>query len=239
MVEFLPIASSSAGNAYVLKMDGGSLLLDCGVSIDAIQKATNFLVSKLCGCLITHAHTDHCKSARDLMRLGVKCYATDDAWNEIARGFPLAGLSHKVVTPREPFYVGPWMVTAFEVLHDSPGTVGYVLDQPDQLCRCVYLTDSAYSKFTFEGMTHLFVECNHSTELMRQSVERGMDTSRYSRTASNHMSIERLIRFLEANDTSKLQEIHLLHLSDANSDEAAFRKQIQEVIGCPVYVAKK
>jgi hypothetical protein len=34
-----------------------------------------------------------------------------------------------------------------------------------------------------------------------------------------------------------LQEIHLLHLSDANSNEKEFKEKIQKLTGVPVYVA--
>ena len=45
--------------------------------------------------------------------------------------------------------------------------------------------------------------------------------------------------FLRANDLSKVEEIHLLHLSDGNSDEARFKREIQELTGRVVMVAGK
>jgi hypothetical protein len=50
------------------------------------------------------------------------------------------------------------------------------------------------------------------------------------------MSIEGLKRLLWINDTTRLKGIHLLHLSDSNSDEKLFKEEIQKLTGKPVYV---
>ena len=42
---------------------------------------------------------------------------------------------------------------------------------------------------------------------------------------------------LKANDLSKVQQIWLLHLSDGNSDEKRFKREIQELTGKPTFIA--
>jgi glyoxylase-like metal-dependent hydrolase (beta-lactamase superfamily II) len=51
------ISSCSTGNAYILTAGADKLMLDCGVSWKRIQKALNFKLSDVVGCLITHEHT--------------------------------------------------------------------------------------------------------------------------------------------------------------------------------------
>jgi DNA-binding transcriptional MerR regulator len=51
-----------------------------------------------------------------------------------------------------------------------------------------------------------------------------------------HFSLENVKEFLRANDLSKVQEIWLLHLSDNNSDEERFKREIMELTGKVVYV---
>ena len=81
---------------------------------------------------------------------------------------------------------------------------------------------------------------NWSEELLRKNAESGsVESNRASRTIRNHMSLERLIEMLKANNLSQVREIHLLHLSDANSDESEFKLKVQEATGVPVYVAAK
>ena len=245
MIEFTPLASSSEGCAYLLSGGGASspLLIDCGISFKALQRALDFKVSSLAGCLISHSHQDHCKAASHLTNAGVDCYASRETWEHIGdnpilsyhRCFEL----HHMPTDNGFNRVGDWGVVAFEAKHDCEGTLGFVIDSP-QGDRLLYLTDSCYSKYTFPNLTHIAVECNHSTELMKQNVITGhIDRSRYSRTAKNHMSLERLLDMLKANDLSKVQKITLLHLSDANSDEVMFKEAVAKATGVPVEVAAK
>jgi len=33
--------------------------------------------------------------------------------------------------------------------------------------KVLYLTDTAYCKYRFRGLTHIMVECNHSWDILR------------------------------------------------------------------------
>ena len=68
------IGTGSSGNAYILGNEDEALLIECGVKINDIKKALNFDYSKVVGCIISHEHQDHCKSANDVMRLGIDVY---------------------------------------------------------------------------------------------------------------------------------------------------------------------
>ena len=69
------------------------------------------------------------------------------------------------------------------------------------------------------------------------NVEAGhIDPARAKRTRENHMSIERVIDFCKAQDLSRCRHIHLLHLSDGNSDADLFKRMVQEATGIPVSV---
>ena len=52
------IASGSKGNAYLINDGVSTLLVECGVKLDMIKKATNYKLSELAGCLISHEHND-------------------------------------------------------------------------------------------------------------------------------------------------------------------------------------
>lgn len=56
MVRLKVINSCSGGNSYILQSDTGSLLIECGVPFKRIQKALDFDLSNVQGCLISHAH---------------------------------------------------------------------------------------------------------------------------------------------------------------------------------------
>jgi len=242
-MEFKPIASSSEGCAYLLTSNGLSpLLIDCGARFVSIQQATGFRLGSLAGCLISHSHGDHIKAAGKLLVAGVNCYASRETWEAYASNGSHRPHQHhrqRTLDTEHDTIIGPWTVRAFECVHDLPGTLGFVIAD-GWGNKLLYLTDSAYSKYRFSGLTHIAVECNWSEELLRKNAESGsVESNRAARTIRNHMSLERLIGMLKANNLSQVREIHLLHLSDANSDESEFKLKVQEATGVPVYVAAK
>jgi phosphoribosyl 1,2-cyclic phosphodiesterase len=56
MVEITIIASGSSGNCYLIRSGQSQLLIEAGITFPKIQKAVNFQVSQLDGCLISHCH---------------------------------------------------------------------------------------------------------------------------------------------------------------------------------------
>jgi phosphoribosyl 1,2-cyclic phosphodiesterase len=144
-----------------------------------------------------------------------------------------------VATPGERQQIGDWTVLPFNAVHDAPGTLGYYIGSPDG-AKMIYLTDSAYSPFTFEGLTLIAIECNFDKELMLANIARGSLPSVVAgRTLGSHMSIETVIELLKANDLSKCRQVHLLHLSDGNADAADFKRRVEQSTGVPTYIAAK
>jgi phosphoribosyl 1,2-cyclic phosphodiesterase len=237
VIQFKPLASSSAGCCYVLSGGGAKapLLLDCGIRYRLIQIGMNFAVSTLAGCLISHAHGDHIAAADKLIEAGVHCYASEETWT----AYNPDSRSHysNVLRLGEQAKVGDWSVIPCEAVHDAPGTFGFLIGSPEG-DRILYLTDSAYAKNKFPGLTHLLIECNFDPVVIKDNARGGkIDGGRYRRVVKTHMSIDTLIDFLKANDLSKLREIHLLHLSAANSDAVSFKRRVQEATGVPTYIA--
>ena len=59
---------------------------------------------------------------------------------------------------------------------------------------------------------------------------------RKKRLYSSHMSLENALRMLKANDLSKVRELHLLHLSNDNSNGDMFKDRIERATGIPTYL---
>lgn len=246
MLEFEVLASSSEGCCYVLRSgDSPPLLLDAGISFKSIQKGLGFRASQLAACLLTHAHGDHIRGAQGLLDHAVTVYGSAETLKaaSLAEYYakPLQTIMASPGLPGyEPFVVEGWSIQPFEAVHDVPGTVGYFIAEPGGKDKLLYLTDSAYSPYTFASMTHIAIECNHDRELLFANARsEEIDTGRARRTTQTHMSIDTVLAMLEANNLDKLREVHLLHLSDANSNEAEFKRRVQEATGCAVYVAEK
>ena len=232
MIEIRPLASSSAGNAYLVTDGRSPLLLDCGLPVAQLKQATGYRLSTLAGCLVSHEHGDHSKAAADLMRAGVDCYMSQGT----ADALRLSGHRLKIVRALQQFSLGAWTVLPFDTIHDAAEPLGFLLAAVDE--KVLYLTDTAYCKYRFRGLTHIMVECNHSWDILRANAESGtVPAAMKRRVMKNHMSLSTVKGFLQANDLNQVRDIHLIHLSDGNSDAERFKNEIQALTGKPVYVA--
>jgi Metal-dependent hydrolases of the beta-lactamase superfamily I len=233
MIEIKSFGSSSAGNCYWISDGKTELLLEAGLRFADIRKALEFRVSRLGGCLITHNHGDHIKAAMDLAKAGVNIYSAQGTFDAAK----LSGHRYKAIRSMEQFTVGSWSIMPFPVEHDAEDPYGYLLANQDG-DKLAFLTDTYYCRYTFSGLTHLMLECNYSLSILDANIAAGrVHPAMRPRLLRSHFSLENLKDFLRANDLSKLQEVHLLHLSDSNSDEELFKREVQKITGKPVYVA--
>lgn len=135
------------------------------------------------------------------------------------------------------YTVGTFRILPFEAEHDVP-CYGYQVTSTKTDEKLVYITDSAYVRYTFTGLTHIMIEANYDEDIMLSNVrDEKIPFSLAERVAGTHMSIDTLIDLLRANDMTKVRQIYLLHLSDNNSDAEAFKKMVQQETGVEVYIA--
>lgn len=227
-----PLASGSKGNAYIISDGVTTLLLDAGIPIKEIMVGCGFNTSNLAGCLITHSHLDHCKADKELIRLGVPVYMSEGT--KTARN-----LDHGVyaVKHAKPVMVGSFKVLPFDVEHDAPEPLGFVIESVCTHEKLLYFTDTYYIKNKFSGLSIIMGECNYSKEAMDRAVDEGrLHVDLAKRLYKSHMSLETFLEFLRANDISKVKQIYLLHMSDTNGEEARFKREVQALTGVEVYV---
>lgn len=235
MLEIKSLASGSSGNCYWVSDDLTPLLLECGVPYGKIQRAIDFEISKLGGCLVSHEHGDHSASVKDLTRSGVECYmssGTNKALNFDNK--------HRiqVVKPDYRYEIGSWFLKVFKTQHDAADPVGFLLYSKSTKDKLVYITDSYYSRYTFYQPTYIMVECNFSLKILDENIKSGsVHPKQKARLLKSHFSLENVKDFLLANDLSRLEEVWLLHLSSRNSNQDLFKREIQKITGKPVYIA--
>ena len=227
------LGSSSKGNCYLLDDGSTKIMLECGVRFKDIQRGFNFSLTDVAACLVTHEHGDHIKSLPDVLKAGVDCYmspGTADA----------TGITHHRIKKAEskvPFHIGTWKVMPFDVQHDVAEPLGFLLVSKHGY-RVLFLTDTYYCKYQFNGITHLLIECNYSLPILDANIEMGITPKAMrKRLLKSHFSLENVKEFLKANDLSKVEEIYLLHLSDSNSDEKLFQEEVARLTGKMVIVA--
>lgn len=228
------LASGSGGNAYALEHDGHQLLLEAGVRYQDLQRALGHRVTSLDACLVSHEHVDHGKAAARVAAAGVDVYATRGTLGELG----LTGHRARALPLLQTVDVGPWRVLAFPAVHDAAEPCGFLVAIGAE--KLLYVTDTAYCAYRFDGLTAVMVEANFSMEILHRNLEAGrLPAAHMARVIRNHLSIERCVELLQANDLSGVAEIHLLHLSSSNADEAEFKRRVERATGRPVRVAEE
>lgn len=233
------LASSSAGNCYLLENESECLVLEAGIPFREVKKALTFDVLKIVGVLCTHEHNDHIGYAKEYVKAGFPIYAsqgTADAVGELGKSFNIMRSGYW-------YQLGKFTITPFRCEHDCPEPFGFII-RHQEIGTLLFATDTSYIKPNFKKLklNHIMVECNYSEEIVNGYLEKGsINRARVDRTMKTHMEFETCKGFIEANKTSNLDTVTLLHLSDGNSDERKFRDGIQEVVGSntKVYVADK
>jgi phosphoribosyl 1,2-cyclic phosphodiesterase len=232
MIQITPFASGSTGNCYRVTDGRTPLLLECGIQYKEIQKALNFKVSEIAGCLVSHEHKDHAKAVKDIMKSGIDCYMSQGT----IEALNISGHRVNAIKAKKQFKIGTWTILPFDTQHDVTEPLGFLLANKDGE-KLLYATDTYYIRYRFQNLTHIMIECNYSIDILKANMDAGnVPAELKNRILRSHFSLEHVKGFLKANDLSKVQEIWLLHLSDNNSDEARFKREIQELTGKMVFI---
>lgn len=234
MITIRALASSSKGNAYLITDGQTPILLECGIPWKELQKKLDFKTREIKCCLISHEHQDHCKAIADVMKAGIDVYSSAGTFDALQLSDHHRGHAIKA---QEQITVGTWTILPFETQHDAAEPLGFLLvnQAGDKL---LFATDTYYIRYKFHGLTHIMIECNYAADILRGNVDAGLvPEAMKKRLMQSHFSLENVKGFLRANDLSKVKEIHLLHLSDGNSDADRFKRELQRLTGKPVYIA--
>lgn len=233
MITFTPYATGSTGNLYTVFDGETTILLDCGIRWARVRELLNFKTSGISGVVLSHRHMDHCLGAGDAARSGIDIYASKQTFE--ALDIPAHRMNE--VISGERFSIGTWTIIPFDVVHDVEGSLGfYMANKAGE--AFLYLTDSAYSPVRFSNLVVIAVECNFVNDILTDNILEGrIPWFVGKRIRRSHFSLEAFIEMLKANDLSKCRELHLLHMSSGNADEARMIKEVQRAVGIPVYAA--
>lgn len=142
-----------------------------------------------------------------------------------------------IIRPNEQFEIGTFLILPFKTEHDADGSLGFVIYSVTTGEKLLFITDSYYCRYKFFRLTHIMIECNYAPDILERNIDEGRITeSMKNRLLTSHFSLPNVKKFLQANDLSRVEEIHLIHLSNANSDAERFKREIQELTGKVVIV---
>jgi ribonuclease BN (tRNA processing enzyme) len=230
------LGSSSTGDGYLLYNEKECLIIEAGVKLSEVKEALDFNISRIAGCLISHAHNDHAGYLESYAKAGIRILTSEDVLSK--KDGLLASTLCKTVTPGKGYKLGNFKIIPFGLQHDIP-CLGYLIDHPET-GLIVFITDSFLSEYTFEGVSHWIIEANYSDDILEENIVSGrLHPSMRPRLLQTHMELNTCKSILLANDLNKVINIVLCHLSSGNSDEARFVREIREITGKQVYAANK
>lgn len=137
---------------------------------------------------------------------------------------------------KKQYKIGSYTVIPFEAKHDV-STMSFLIHH-DECGKVVFITDSYYTPFKFNGINNWIVEANYSEKILKEKESKGI-TYVTERVRRSHLSVENCIKALKSNDLSVTNNIVLIHLSDSNSDEQLFKQMVENETNKDVFVADK
>lgn len=229
---FTPLASSSAGNAYLVEDGKSKLLIECGVPYRRLQKLLGFGTAGITGCLLSHEHKDHAKCYLELIKNGTPVYASEGT----AEALECDTLT--IVEPMQEFIVGTFEVKPFLVFHDAKEPLGFLVRSLVDGEMLLFATDTVNIAYSVSGLSIVALECNYAEDILSRA-DRMPDKVK-ARIRNSHMEVSRTCAYLKSLDLSACKQVFLLHLSDACSNEWRFLQMAREACrGVPVLACPK
>lgn len=155
--------------------------------------------------------------------------------------YKLSYIPHDVIllSAGTQFKLGSFTILPFDVKHDAAEPLGFLIYHPEA-GNILFATDTYYIPYTFEGLNQILIECNYRQDILEANIAKGkLPRALRDRTLESHMSFHTCLEALQANDLSKVNNIVLIHLSDENSNEIEFKRDIHEQTGKNVHIAQK
>lgn len=233
------IGTGSSGNCYLLQQDGYSLLLEAGLRWPEILSALPNGLRGICACLVTHEHKDHSKSALQVMKYGIKTVMSDGTWKVVSKeevGNPVTP-PHRV-KPGEAISIPPFTVMAVRAMHDAADPLAYLIRHDGTGETVLFATDTYLLPNRYPGINHWLVECNYTMSKAEALLESPEKAPLYDRLMKSHMSLERLVTALKANDLSHTRTIVLIHISDERGDSPLMEETVRRATGIRTIAAK-
>lgn len=219
------IGTGSSGNAYLLiASNGETVLIEQGLKYKKILPHLEHGLKNVVFMLCSHLHGDHSVSTRDFMEAGIDCVIAEKEY----QAKHIKGVDYRKIpiAHGEKYTNGDWTVWAFNIEHDTPEPLGFVIDHPES-GRTLFLTDTCYIDKKFPGINNMLLEANFCDDIMQKRLESGSLNERLAaRIRKNHLSLNQCLSILEENDLSQVNNICLIHLSDGNSHAKRFQETV-------------
>lgn len=237
-MRFASLGSGSDGNALLISATSGitetRVMLDCGFGLKEAEFRLNRLQvepGQLSGIIVTHEHQDHVGGVfRLARRYGIPVWMTHGSFEAVRNDAD--GVLVHLCRDGETFVIGALEIHPYTVPHDAREPVQYTAT--DGQYKLGVLTDVGHSTpyliEALSGCDSLFLEFNHDTDMLAQSVYPTWLKARIGGQLG-HLSNHQSTTILQALDRSRLTRLVAGHLSEKNNSPDKVRSAIHGVIG--------
>lgn len=211
------IATGSSGNCYTLTANNGeTIILDCGISIKEIKKGLDWNIRNVVGCIVSHVHSDHSNSVKDLGDMGIPVFAPyiSEKPMKIGNG------DFRVQAFDLTTLYGSWTHTNAD---GTPCLIYGFLITHKEMGRMLYITDCEVVKWKFRDINHILLGVNYDKDLV------DTDNPKANHVFRGHLSIDTACDFVKANYSDSLQNVIMCHLSSENADSDSFIEKMKKV----------
>lgn len=238
MFNFYSISSSSSGNCLLVQSENTNILIDIGVSVKKIKNELNKLsldLNDISGILITHEHSDHCKSISSICKKHpeIPLYLNKPTFEALKNIYEISSDNVNYIMPNISFDINDLSITPFEIPHDAVLPCGYTIQKGNSKMSIAtdmgLVTDEIIDSLS--NNSFVFIESNYETEML--------NTCRYPyyikrRISSNtgHLSnvqCSEMISKLVSRNTNRFM---LGHLSNENNSPELALQTVQSTLLC-------
>jgi phosphoribosyl 1,2-cyclic phosphodiesterase len=218
-VNIWSFASGSDGNCYLVESEGTTLLVECGrpyTQIRDLLESVSLNLDELSGILLTHAHGDHCRSARYLSQTHrVPIYASRGTLGALKLEDLTLG---KPLDSGKTYSMGQVDVTPFAVPHDCREPLGFRFESGSG--RAAIATDLGWVPHAvgrqFRNLDLLILEANYDPHLLHTGTYPYFLKQRVS-GSYGHLSNAAAANAIAACSDRAPLAVWLAHLSEHNN----------------------
>lgn len=225
---FCPLASGSKGNALFLGTPSARVLIDAGISTQALVERLRQIdveLDTIQAILVTHEHSDHIRGLKVLTeRIRAPILANVETAKAI---YATLGIrtGFKIFTTGESFALQDLTIHPFSIPHDTLDPVAFAIET--QGLKLGFCTDLGHVTSLVKKQLHmcdyLCLEANHEPSMVHAS-SRPLIYKERVLGRQGHLSNAACAELLVSLDRSRLKHVHLAHLSsECNHPEVALR----------------
>lgn len=226
------IHTGSDGNCSYISDGNTSILIDCGIKLEKVNRVIDYRLSKIKATLITHEHTDHTKYIRDVAMFAKPIYMAMETKQNIEK--KVHSSFFIPLQDKQNFNINTFVIKSIPLVHfNVDGTpcknFGYIIYSTITNEKILWCTDTEYIPFSVPRCNYICIECNYDNDMTfdKQFDIAAVDKRRFI----SHQSLQTVKNWLQKQDLSVCKTIYLIHISNDKADKQKMKEEIQELTG--------